>query len=297
MTVQNSVSRKKCFVISPIGEKGSPERDSADKVLKHLIRKSLSSDFDISRADEDLNPGAISPTMMASILEADLVIADLSGLNPNVFYELAIAHGYNKPTVHLQRSGEAIPFDIKDMRIVRYNVYDPEELEDNQKLLREYANFAVNSPEKMENPLTSAQKFIIVEGSTDPVAESNVRVMQAIKELSVDVKKAVAGRVVRPVAADVALNHQRASSDALRKIVERVVNGNRAEEADFESIITLRTPTNFDDWAKTLYMSAFPGEDDEDVNLILYDAEMMANENADDDDDDYEPDEDELRGR
>jgi len=294
VTAQNSISRKKCFVISPIGEKGSPERGTADKVLKHLVRKSLSSEFDISRADENLNPGAISPTMIASILEADLVIADLSGLNPNVFYELAIAHGYNKPTVHLQRSGEAAPFDIKDMRIVRYDVSDPDELEENQKLLREYANFAVNYPEKMENPLTSAQSFIIVEGSTDPVAESNVRVMQAIKELSLDVKKAIAGRVVRSAGANAALNSSRASSSSLRKIVERVVDGNRAEQEDFDSIITLGTPSNFDDWVKALYMKAFPGEEDEDINLILFDAEMMANENTDDD---YEPDEDEQRGR
>jgi hypothetical protein len=118
-----------CFVISVIGGDDSPERSHADKVLRHLIGKALGDTYEIKRGDAETNPGAITPTIIASILEADLVVADLSGSNPNVFYELAIAHGYARPTVHLQRSDEKVPFDVKDMRIVKYNLADPDDVE------------------------------------------------------------------------------------------------------------------------------------------------------------------------
>jgi len=290
--VQESVAQKKCFVISPIGQKGSSERAAADQVLKHLIRKSLASGFDISRADENSNPGAISPTMIASILEADLVIADLSGFNPNVFYELAIAHGYKKPTIHLQKSGETAPFDVKDMRIVRYDMSDLDELEEDQKLLREYANFAMKNSGKMETPLTSAQSFMVLEESTDPVAESNVRVMQAIKELSRDVKAALSARRVRPELSQ-ELSRELATTSALRSIVERVVEGARAKRNDFDSVISQATAVGFDTWVQDLYMKAFPGDNELDINSVLLHPDMV----EDGSDDDYEPDEDEVRGR
>ncbi len=101
--------KKKCFVISPIGSDGSPARKAADQVLKHLVRKALGNEFQVLRADEDDDPGSITPRMIASILEADLIVADLSGNNPNVFYEVAVAHGFRKPTVHIQTASDRLP--------------------------------------------------------------------------------------------------------------------------------------------------------------------------------------------
>ena len=289
---QGSVTRKKCFVLSPIGQKGSAERIAADKVYKHLIRKSLTPDFEISRADESLNPGAISPTIIASILEADLVVADISGANPNVFYELAIAHGYNKPTVHLQRSSEEIPFDVKDIRIVSYDIADLDDVEEAQKLLKEYANFAMQNPDGMETPLTSARRFIDIEGSTDPVAESNVRVMQAIDELSLEVKKVIRGR--NGITRAVRLQTGRAKADmaSLQEIVDRVVESERALPADFDSVITQETSAGFDEWVRALFIAAFPGEDTTTANIVLFSPDVEP-----EDEGDYEPDEDEPRGR
>lgn len=101
MTSSPAGSKKKCFVISPIGADGSSERAKADTVLTYLIKKALAPDFDVLRADDDTNPGAITPRIIRSILEADLVVADISGLNANVFYELAIAHGYQIGRAHV----------------------------------------------------------------------------------------------------------------------------------------------------------------------------------------------------
>lgn len=265
--VGHSEKKKKCFVISPIGESGTDVRIAADRVLKHIIRKALDGDFEILRADENSNPGAISPRIVGSILEADLVVVDMSGSNPNVFYELAIAHGFRRPTVHIQRTGEKPAFDVKDMNTVRYDITDPDDVEMAQKRLREYARHAVEQPDSVETPLSSAERFVRVESSADPVAESNVQVMRAIRSLTTEVRRSV--------------NHRGASVSSsasnedhltgLRSIVKRVVLSGRADATDFESVITQNTSQRYDDWMRRQLRLATGIDEDVKLNEVLFD--------------------------
>jgi hypothetical protein len=271
-TEVEKAEKKRCFVISPIGAVGSSERKAADQALKHLIRKALADAYVIERADESVNPGSITPTMIASILEADLVVADLTGFNPNVFYELAMAHGYSKPTVHIQHTGERPPFDVKDMRIITYDM-DPDTLEGAQKALREFAKYVVENPGKAETPITVAQKFTAIQGSTDPVAESNVLVLDAINKLSKEVRSVLRLRH-RPASA-LTSNHLTVESDlaSAQAIVERVVADDRAEAADFDTAITPTTTSQYDEWAKGQLIEVL-GTDDEDETRRIYHPDM-----------------------
>ncbi|WP_346622562.1 hypothetical protein [Blastococcus montanus] len=175
-------------MVSPIGPEGSPEREKADTTLKYLIKKALSPDFEVLRADDDTNPGAITPRIVQSILEADLVIADITGANANVFYELAIAHGYRKPTVHIQESSERPPFDIKDMRILPYDTTNPERLEKAQESLKAFVASALKNPEAIETPLRTAHQFEAARASGDVVAQTNVQIMEALDDLRAAVR-------------------------------------------------------------------------------------------------------------
>ena len=65
------------------------------------------------------NSGLITKAIIEQIITADLVIADLTGNNPNVFYELAIRHSYRKPTIQIVKGEIDIPFDVANMR---YNI-------------------------------------------------------------------------------------------------------------------------------------------------------------------------------
>ena len=59
------------------------------------------------------------------IIEADFVIADLTARNPNVFYELEIAHSVGKPVILLAQDTADVPFDIRDNRVITYGTrYD-----------------------------------------------------------------------------------------------------------------------------------------------------------------------------
>ncbi|MEW4231636.1 hypothetical protein [Priestia megaterium] len=72
------------------------------------------------RGDEKHIKGEILPSVMKSILEARIIIVNINGRNPNVFYELGIAHALGKKTILISKFGEELPFDIKSKNIILY---------------------------------------------------------------------------------------------------------------------------------------------------------------------------------
>ena len=119
---------KSCFIISPIGEEGSPVRRHADAVYRYIIKPAMEEvGIEAIRADHLSEPGMISEQTVKHILGDDLCIALLTGHNPNVFFELGVAHAADRPVVILTQKGETLPFDVKDFRCVHYDL-DPEKV-------------------------------------------------------------------------------------------------------------------------------------------------------------------------
>jgi hypothetical protein len=73
------------------------------------------------RGDEIVGPGSITREIVSSIYTADVVIADLTGNNPNVFYELGIAHCMGNKTVMITQNLVSVPFDVSAYRLIRYD--------------------------------------------------------------------------------------------------------------------------------------------------------------------------------
>ncbi len=99
------------FVVMQIGDKGSAERRRADEVYE-LVLVPVLNELGLTpyRSDLDPTPGTITPQLLKKLLEARLVIADLTGRNPNVFYELGIAHTPSSDrSYHLQRQPKTCP--------------------------------------------------------------------------------------------------------------------------------------------------------------------------------------------
>src|SRR5215470_9053725 len=114
----------RCFVISPIGQEGTDVRRHADEVFKHIILPAMKKcGLEPHRSDHLSAPGRISGQMFERILSDDLCIAVLTNHNPNVFYELAIAHFARRPVIIMLEKGEDLPFDIKDLRCVYYDFW------------------------------------------------------------------------------------------------------------------------------------------------------------------------------
>lgn len=125
---------KICFFIAPVGETDSEIRKRSDQVLKHIIEPvAHECGYKPLRADQISEPGYITPQIMEYIFESPLVIADLTGGNPNVFYELAIRHVAKKPFVQIINKGEKIPFDIAQMRTIQIDVHNLDSVEEGKK--------------------------------------------------------------------------------------------------------------------------------------------------------------------
>ena len=122
MTNENE---KICFVIAPIGEPESETRKRSDQILRHIIGPAAEErGYRAVRADELDKPGLITSQVIQHVVDDPLVIADLTGRNPNVFYELAIRHAIRKPIIQIISKGESIPFDVAGTRTIFVDHHD-----------------------------------------------------------------------------------------------------------------------------------------------------------------------------
>jgi hypothetical protein len=136
-------AKKTCFVIAPIGAKDSDVRKRSDKVLKHIFKKALAKKYKVIRGDEIDQPGIITSQVLRAIQDSHLVLADLTGHNPNVLYELAIRHAIEKPIIHvIDQKISKITFDIAGFRTIEFDLTDPDSIENAVEQLKNHAEEA-----------------------------------------------------------------------------------------------------------------------------------------------------------
>jgi hypothetical protein len=160
-----------CFVIGPIGMDGSAERKHADLLLHAVIKEVLNGpefDYAVKRADEDADPGMIGDRIVSDIINSELVVADLTDLNPNVFYELGIRHSTEKPTIHLAKVGTLLPFDNITHRTIFVDLGDWDSIRQSRDRLAASVR-AIQAPNyKVSNPITQANASFKMRQSDDP---------------------------------------------------------------------------------------------------------------------------------
>jgi hypothetical protein len=121
--------RLRCFVIGPIGSRlagvGTPERrqyEEAIEVLEEVILPACAAVglAEPVRADGLARAGEITEQIFRRLREDDVVIADLTGANANVMYELGLRHTRNMLTVQIGER-ERLPFDVTVIRTIMFN--------------------------------------------------------------------------------------------------------------------------------------------------------------------------------
>ena len=105
----------RAFVLMPFSK---VFKEIYDEVYKKVCN---ANEFDCWRVDELSRPGSITRDIVEGIIEADIIIADLTTKNANVFYELGIAHTIGKKTIMTSQQQANIPFDISNYRIIFYD--------------------------------------------------------------------------------------------------------------------------------------------------------------------------------
>lgn len=169
---------KMCFVIAPIGPPESEIRKVSDKVLKYIIKPAVEEcGYTAIRADEIAKPGMINTDMINMIIECPLVIANLSGHNPNVFYELGIRHAIGKPVIQMIHKGELLPFDVSQARTIEYTLEVDGAENARQKITIQIRAIENNSGD-FDNPVTTTFEIQSLRNSEDPIAKSNAEILE-----------------------------------------------------------------------------------------------------------------------
>lgn len=157
---------KTCFVICPLGEPKSPVRGRSNDVLDQIIRPVMTAlGYSVNRADLTPDQTTIPDLISRHIFDDDMIIADLTDCNPNVFYELGKRHAWGGRCVHLTNDISKLPFDVRHHRVISYDLKDPEALDEARKQLR-IAVWALDQvPPQCPFPLTP-EKVIELSGAT-----------------------------------------------------------------------------------------------------------------------------------
>ncbi|MDR2162821.1 MAG: hypothetical protein LBO70_02600 [Clostridiales Family XIII bacterium] len=114
------MTKKTCFVITPLGEDGSTIRKKTDSVIENVIRPALVDDYNIVLPHRINITGNITRQIISKIINVDLVIANLTGLNPNVMLELGIRFSFGGAVIIIAEKGTKLPFDISHERTIFY---------------------------------------------------------------------------------------------------------------------------------------------------------------------------------
>lgn len=109
-----------CFVMMPFAP---PLGDYYKKIYEPAIKKAGLVPI---RADADIfGTGKIMDQVRRGIATAKVLLAELTSRNPNVFYELGLAHALKKPVVLVSSNEKDVPFDLQHIRVIYYDVNDP----------------------------------------------------------------------------------------------------------------------------------------------------------------------------
>lgn len=165
------------FVITPFGE------DFLD--LFEEFERQFGESFDFTNAGDMDNQQNILKDIVEGIANADVIIADLTGLNANVFYELGLAHAMNKKVIIITQNIDELPFDIKSYRANQYSLQFnklPALIEELQKLL----SGAIDGSVKYGNPVSDYAPNFQKAQIEKAIVQTEKRVIEEMNDAAIE---------------------------------------------------------------------------------------------------------------
>jgi hypothetical protein len=114
-TAEGASNPRTCFIIMPFGN--SFERYYGNIFVPAVTEVGLNP----VRADSLFRSSPIVADIWNCVQKASVILADLSTKNPNVFYELGLAHAVGKPVVLVANTIDDVPFDLRGLRVIIYD--------------------------------------------------------------------------------------------------------------------------------------------------------------------------------
>lgn len=129
------------------------------------------------------------------MVEDPLVIADLTGRNPNVFYELAIRHAIRKPFIQIIHKGERIPFDVAGTRTINVDHHDLDSVGAAKKEIVNQIKSLEQDSGNIETPISVSLDLQILRQSDDPRQRSIADIMSAMTDLPSRIEEVLSDKV------------------------------------------------------------------------------------------------------
>lgn len=182
--VEEKEQQKRCFIVTPIGGDDTIIRRKTEGLISAAIKPVLD-ELGIKRfvAHQIDQAGNITKQVIKHLVEDELVIANLSGLNPNVMYELAVRHAKRLPVVVIAERGTNLPFDITTERTIFYDD-DMAGVEVLKEDLRKKIKSALDDKEP-DNPIYNAIKdSVMKEVAYEKGSNTERYILESLEKLS-----------------------------------------------------------------------------------------------------------------
>lgn len=188
--------KKICFVIAPIGDEESEVRKRSDQILKHVIEPSTNEcGYEAIRADKIEKPGIITSQVIQHIIDDQLIIADLTGHNANVFYELAIRHAIRKPFIQMIQKGEKIPFDVSGTRTIYIDHHNLDSVGEAKSGIISQIKSLEQDASQIETPISLSLDKQLLRKSDDPERRLLADIMAVVTELPSRIEERFSERI------------------------------------------------------------------------------------------------------
>lgn len=210
---------RNCFVICPIGEPDSETRRRSDQVFKYIIAPAVETlGYTPLRADKIDKPGLITSQVIQRIVSDELVVADLTDSNPNVFYELALRHAIRKPFIHLIMKGERVPFDVAGTRTIMFDHHDLDSVDTARDEIIAQLKQIEENPNDVESPISVTVDLQNLRQSENPEERSLAEIISIVANVETAI-----GKLNSKLGAenDVTLESIQSTLESFRKVVDK----------------------------------------------------------------------------
>ena len=172
------MTEKICFIVTAIGESGTPTRERADNVYKYLIAPVCEElGYKPVRVDHVNAVDNINETVINYLKTAPMVIADMTEHNPNAFYELGFRQARDLPLVPIIKVGERLPFDVMTTRTVFYDT-DVSKIEESKSNLKA----KIRSFENFEMPESRAERSLTLDDLNDNLTRKLNKILNLLEK-------------------------------------------------------------------------------------------------------------------
>ena len=172
------MTEKICFIVTAIGESGTETRDRADEVFSYLISPVCEElGYKPVRVDQVDAVDNINETIINYLKTAPMVVADMTGHNPNAFYELGFRQALELPLVPIIQAGNRLPFDVISQRTVFYNLSVGKIEQSKRELKAKMKSF-----ENFEMPENRAERNLTLDDLNDNLTKKLNKILNLLEK-------------------------------------------------------------------------------------------------------------------